>query len=214
MPLQVLYRRFIILSFLTLMAVFLQITSTHVTSAQGPTPTPHLERKPGVAWLGEKVIKERTSDIMARQRAKDAQHLPKTPKQTKPLHIDNRSLPQDARALNAATSTTGVAQVSTLNPAQAIGVNFAGPTLYDSTEDPPDSMGAIGPTQFTIAVNGRIRVYDKNTGSIGPLDADLSAFLPLSITALQWPILIYVTTASPVGGSSSPSTWRQPTTAF
>jgi hypothetical protein len=41
---------------------------------------------------------------------------------------------------------------------------------------PPDSMGAVGPTQFVMVVNGLIRVFDKITGAMGPLSADLDAF--------------------------------------
>jgi len=37
-------------------------------------------------------------------------------------------------------------------------------------------MGAVGPTQFLVAVNGRIRVFSKNNGAKGELDADIDSF--------------------------------------
>ena len=41
---------------------------------------------------------------------------------------------------------------------------------------PPDTMGAVGPTQFLMAVNGRIRVFNKSNGTKGELDADIDSF--------------------------------------
>ncbi len=37
-------------------------------------------------------------------------------------------------------------------------------------------MGAVGPTQFLLAANGRIRVFNKTTGARGELDADIDSF--------------------------------------
>lgn len=43
-----------------------------------------------------------------------------------------------------------------------IGNNFTGATLYaDSSAVPPDSDGAVGPTNFVVFVNGRFSVFDK-----------------------------------------------------
>lgn len=53
---------------------------------------------------------------------------------------------------------------------------FTAATLADTSAFPPDAMGAVGPTQFLLAVNGRIRVFNKSTGSIGQLDADIDVF--------------------------------------
>ncbi|MBL8190375.1 MAG: hypothetical protein JNK38_20330, partial [Acidobacteria bacterium] len=53
---------------------------------------------------------------------------------------------------------------------------FTGATLSDTRAFPPDAMGAVGPTQFLMAVNGRIRVFNKTTGAIGQLDADIDVF--------------------------------------
>ncbi len=52
-----------------------------------------------------------------------------------------------------------------------IGLNFLGARIeqtdysFASGRIPPDSMGAVGPTQFIVAINGRIRSFDKQTGS-------------------------------------------------
>src|SRR3954447_2413161 len=44
------------------------------------------------------------------------------------------------------------------------GFDFAGPTFSDSGSFPPDTMGAAGPSQFIVAINGRLRSYAKATG--------------------------------------------------
>src|SRR5436190_13471085 len=56
--------------------------------------------------------------------------------------------------------------------------NFAGPSLGgDSTAFPPDTQGAVGPSQFLVTINGRFRSYDKTTGlADGALNADPDAF--------------------------------------
>src|SRR3954468_307445 len=55
--------------------------------------------------------------------------------------------------------------------------NFAGPTLNDAPAYPPDTMGDVGPTQYVVMVNGRVRSYSKATGAAdGVLNADTDVF--------------------------------------
>src|SRR5207302_6200729 len=66
----------------------------------------------------------------------------------------------DARPSEAAAATN-TEPVAPHLP-QTVGVNFLGPQLInDSGMVPPDSMGAVGPNQFFITVNGRVRTYTK-----------------------------------------------------
>ncbi len=59
----------------------------------------------------------------------------------------------------------------------AVGTSFLAATLADSDAFPPDTMGAAGPSQFLVAVNGRIRTFSKAAGTAdGVLDTDLDAF--------------------------------------
>jgi uncharacterized repeat protein (TIGR01451 family) len=50
--------------------------------------------------------------------------------------------------------------------------NFTSLTITDAVAVPPDTMGAVGPTNFLTDVNARIRVHNKTTGAIGALDTD------------------------------------------
>lgn len=43
-------------------------------------------------------------------------------------------------------------------------LNFSTATYEDSGIVPPDAMGVVGPAQFILAANGRIRSFDKGTG--------------------------------------------------
>jgi hypothetical protein len=56
-----------------------------------------------------------------------------------------------------------------------------------SQKVPPDSMGAVGPTQFVMAINGLVRVFNKTTGipetPFGPNDPDLETFFAPVMTA-------------------------------
>jgi hypothetical protein len=53
-----------------------------------------------------------------------------------------------------------------LNP-QTVSTNFTAATLSGTNPTnafPPDDMGAVGPTQYIVAVNGRIVTFSKTTG--------------------------------------------------
>ena len=54
--------------------------------------------------------------------------------------------------------------------------NFTSLTLDDAFTLPPDTMGAVGPTNFLTDVNGEIRVHSKTTGAVGALDVVDSTF--------------------------------------
>ncbi len=60
---------------------------------------------------------------------------------------------------------------------QTYGVNFTGAEFSDALAFPPDCMGAAGPSQFIVFINGRIRSFNKLTGiADGVLDIDSDVF--------------------------------------
>jgi hypothetical protein len=66
---------------------------------------------------------------------------------------------------------------------QTLGTNFTAATLADTHSFPPDSMGAVGPRQFVVFVNGRIRTFDKTAGvADGVLDANPNGFFSSVLT--------------------------------
>ena len=54
--------------------------------------------------------------------------------------------------------------------------NFTSVTFADDLALPPDTMGAVGPTNFLTHVNGRVRAHSKATGAVGALDVDADTF--------------------------------------
>ena len=47
-------------------------------------------------------------------------------------------------------------------PVVTIGANFEGANQGDASAVPPDTDGAVGPSQFVELLNGIYRVYDKS----------------------------------------------------
>ena len=70
----------------------------------------------------------------------------------------------------------GQNQSSAINAPQTTALSFDGATLTDTGAFPPDSMGAVGPTQFVTFVNGRLRTFTKNGVADGVLNADPDVF--------------------------------------
>ena len=56
------------------------------------------------------------------------------------------------------------------------GTSFLGADSEDSGFIPPDSMGAVGPSQILVFVNGRVRLFDKQGNPDPALDVTDTAF--------------------------------------
>jgi hypothetical protein len=67
---------------------------------------------------------------------------------------------------------------------QSLGIAFDGATGPAETGAfPPDTMGAPGPTQFVLFLNGRIKTFNKTTGAAdGALNVDADVFFASVIT--------------------------------
>ena len=62
-------------------------------------------------------------------------------------------------------------------PSPAASKNFTAVTSDDTINFPPDTMGAVGPTQFIVCINGRIKSFNKSTGAAdGVMNSTLSSF--------------------------------------
>ncbi|HEX7469594.1 MAG TPA: putative Ig domain-containing protein [Verrucomicrobiae bacterium] len=128
----------------------------------------------GSPWSGEAGNRETTRQIMARERTNAVPRV-------------HRVFPfrrRDATASPNVSSASGSLAVSpSLRVAQTFGTSFTGATLADCSGYPPDTMGAVGPSQFIIALNGRIRSFNKNTGTAdGAIDAGTDAFFSSVMT--------------------------------
>lgn len=141
-----------------------------------------LEETVGEPWEGAEAIRNTTANLMFEQHSRGA---------------DTRELrrhPRFVRQFDSLRANPGSPSVSTWPPEnsgligdnpqapQTAAVNFTGATLTDTRAFPPDSMGAVGPAQFIVAVNGRIRSFTKSGASDGVLNVDTDVFFASVMT--------------------------------
>jgi hypothetical protein len=127
----------------------------------------------GQPWTGAAGITLTTRQIMQQPKtAHDHHALPKLI-----AHLRRAPNPDSP----ATTPDVALGAAIATSPKLALGSSFTGATLNEESNDngfffvPPDSMGAVGPTQFLVAVNGKVKVFSK-TGTLGALNTSLDAF--------------------------------------
>jgi hypothetical protein len=76
---------------------------------------------------------------------------------------------------------------------QPVALQFTGATLTDTGAFPPDTMGAVGPSQFVTFVNGRIRSFTKAGVADGVLNADPDVFFSSVMTPVGGAVLLNFT---------------------
>ena len=125
------------------------------------------EEMTGVPWEGEAGIIESVGEIMKRETALRRISGTRSPRVIPFRRMpDRESAPQnpDSPPVSGTPATGGASRLFSVTPytPQIVGpINFTGATLADTLAYPPDSMGAVGPTQYIVAVNGRIRSFNK-----------------------------------------------------
>jgi hypothetical protein len=111
----------------------------------------------GTPWTGPRGVKETVGRIMARGATATAR------REAPPVRHGPTLIPSSG-AIAGGSSASGPAPALQPRAPQSVTTNFLGGTLGESGFVPPDSMGAAGPTQFLVGINGLIRTFDKNTG--------------------------------------------------
>lgn len=153
----------------------LALSLTFAAGAWGQTPGKRLAAVSGV--------KETTADIMARQAV--APPPPKRPKRRELEHPLLKQRPQNPEAL-AVSQVPAPEERKALESAvlkiHTTGSSFDAATLSDTGSFPPDSMGAVGPTQFVTFLNGRLRTHTKAGVADGVLNADPDVFFASAMT--------------------------------
>lgn len=139
----------------------------------------------GIPWTGELGVARPVADIMSLESLR-AGHLgqPRMAERAKQWP-DRSNLPQAPGAPEISQwppeepGVTGPAPETIASPLTHI-TSFTGATLFGvhpTFSFPPDCMGAVGPTQYVVFVNGRLVTFDKITGlADGVLDTDADVF--------------------------------------
>src|SRR5437899_1900398 len=123
-------------------------------------------RKP---WVGPQGVARTTSEIMESERIAAASRIPGLIRRSVEHEVDRTGLKQnpnspDVRSWPPRLESQPPSPLLPFSP-QILGTSFTGATLADVGAFPPDCMGAVGPTQFIVAINGRIRSFNKATGT-------------------------------------------------
>lgn len=136
----------------------------------------------GVPWVGEAGITMSVAELMALEAT---YQIPDPPRTTgKPLRISpprgnlplNPESPVTATwpALPEGVEPVGLPVYGERAP-QILGTSFVGATISDSGFIPPDTMGDVGTSQIMIAINGRVRIFNKS-GAVGSLNVSTNTF--------------------------------------
>ncbi len=129
--------------------------SARETAWQGGTPV-----------TGASSLTESVADLMRKQRIADrSARTPVSPRPEQDADF-RRSLPENPGSPDVSRYPGGAPSAPTplLTP-QTLGTSFTGATISDTPGFvPPDTMGAVGPTQYIVTVNGRFRSFSKTTG--------------------------------------------------
>ena len=151
----------------------------------------------GMPWTGEAGVQRTTGKIMAAQARQAKYGLAKRLRVGKGIRrkekIDRSKLPQDPDAQPLASTPGGFdpqpaeakesPQPAPLAVQTVSTPNFTAATLADTGAFPPDTMGAVGPTQFFAFLNGRLRTFNKTTGvADGVVNADSDVFFASVLT--------------------------------
>ena len=144
----------------------------------------------GVPTEGERGVERTTAEVMEAQA--NAPVSNSGPRLMPEREMPGRQyLPQDPNARAVARTPTSTARIAVADTAatnapQTTTTNFTGATLADTGAFPPDSMGAVGPTQFVVFVNGRLRTFNKTTGAAdGVINADPDVFFASVMTPVS-----------------------------
>lgn len=121
----------------------------------------------GVKLEGGYGYPETVSEIMKRE---NNTHLKNkiSESEEEVVYPDRRNLPQNP-ASPLKSSYPDADNSQSIQSPQTVGTNFTAATLQGTNPTlafPADNMGAVGPTQYIIAVNGRIVTFLKTTGSV------------------------------------------------
>jgi hypothetical protein len=145
------------------------------------TAATQAQEKPGTPIASGIGLAETTAQIMARQVTLGVvakPHALKFVRAPRPPKANRQALP-DEMAAPLGTSIRANAKA-----AQSNSTNWLGADYNDSGSFPPYTMGAIGPSQYIVVVNGRIRTFDRKGLPDPTLDADTDVFFAPAMTPL------------------------------
>jgi hypothetical protein len=136
--------------------------------------------------ITDQPIERSTADIMADQALAPAKGGDYVRLRAKKIRHSRENLPAGSGAIEANQwpLSDGNRPAAEIGAPQTLGTQFDGATGPTETGAfPPDTMGAVGPTQFVVFLNGRLRTFNKTTGvADGAINADSDVFFASVMT--------------------------------
>src|ERR1700682_5161386 len=146
------------------------LASSRVPAAGTPLPA---GRQLKLLDLGQ----ESVGAMMARERQAGPRGTPTALPPRLPANLGNLRPNPASRRLTATPDPQPASGTLSPRAAQTVGTQLLGATRADSPFIPPDTSGAVGPSQFIVMVNGRIRSFNKTTGAAdGGIDMTTDTF--------------------------------------
>ena len=142
----------------------------------------------GRPWTGTEGIRRSVTEILLTQSLQTGPPAGPRPSERRTTLPDRRALPQAPGVVDAdrwppsgqgLDAQAGASDGTLLGP-QTVALSFTAATLSGVNPTyafPADAMGAVGPTQYVVFVNGRVVSFDKVTGlADGVLNTEPDAF--------------------------------------
>ena len=174
----------------SLLASTLLLLAVAVLPAFAFEPDPSVTSATSTGAVG---VSETISSLMKRQQQFEARGGRKLRDAEAEIEQPDRShLPQNPASPEATAMANGRAalqpsHIEQVESPQVVGTNFTGATLSGlnpTLSFPPDDMGAVGPTQYVVFVNGRLVTFNKTTGlADNVMNADPDVFFASVITS-------------------------------
>lgn len=165
---------------LVVLLISLNTAQTQPTSAAGEIV--------GQPWTGSSGITRTMQELMDLERAKAATRLPGVFRMKPEFEVEREDLPQNSASPNISRFPDtpdfrkADQQAQPFGP-QTVSTSFLGAQLSEAGAFPPDVMGAVGPSQFIVAVNGRFKSFNKTTGvADGVMNVDPDVFFSSVMT--------------------------------
>ena len=168
------------------------VSASTVTQTVTQSGTATQETGPTTPWTGEAGITETVAEIMERTRRNGAATGPTQIREieAQEIEVERDDLGQNALSPELSiwpSPPSGGSKPSAQPRApggpgqpdlpQTVGTSFLTTTVHDWVQGylPPDTVGAVGPTQVLVCSNGSIKVFSK-TGTLGGLSTDTATF--------------------------------------
>ncbi|MGN6519457.1 MAG: InlB B-repeat-containing protein, partial [Dokdonella sp.] len=148
---------------------------------------------PGVRVRSAAGVAHTSAELMQLEATRPQRHAPRPRREHEAMERDNLQPNPEAPAVSRYPSSATSEPERGPRAIHTPSTSFDGATLTDTGAFPPDSMGTVGPSQYVVAVNGRIRSFTKAGVADGVLNLDTDAFFASVMTPVSGSVVLNFT---------------------